>query len=301
MTNKTFFPQEFERKHKLAIARIQNYCKGKKTLCAFSGGKDSQCCYHLLQESGVSFEAQYSITRFEPPELLEFIHHVYPNMVYRRAYKTSLVNEISKNGLPSMFARWCCNAKHVKTEGFDIAIIGVRAEESVRRAKTWRSFGQKRDRTFYCCPIIDWTEEDVWNYLNNVVKVEHCKLYDEGYKRIGCVMCPLSGVKHMQADMVRYPRFAAMLKLGADKFVDAYCKRLHENGFRKKNGESVPPEHIVFTANPKEEYWKRWTTTAQVARTIENAKKRNAKEIEESQPCLFAGTGFSESDGKNDN
>lgn len=287
--------EEFERKHKLAIARIRNFCTNKKVLCAFSGGKDSQSCYHLLEEAGIPFIAQYSITRFEPPELLEFIHRVYPNVTYRRAYKRSLVEDIVRNGLPTMFSRWCCNAKHVKTEGFDIAVIGVRAEESSRRAARWRSFGQKPDRTFYCCPIIDWTSEDVWYYLNDVVKVEHCCLYDEGYKRIGCVMCPLSGVKHMQKDMVRYPKVAKLLRIGSDRFVTAYVERLKANGWLKRNGQPVSPEHYSRFPNPQEECWQRWIQTAQIARTIDHYIKQ--PKSEEAAPCLFAGSGFSESDG----
>ena len=118
-----------------AIERIRNFCGGKKTLVAFSGGKDSQCCYHLAKMAGIDFDAQYSITRFEPPELMQFIRENYPDVTFRRAYKMSLVKEIEKAGLPSRWFRWCCNAKHVKTEGYDIAVIGIRWAESARRRK----------------------------------------------------------------------------------------------------------------------------------------------------------------------
>ena len=40
-------------------------------------------------------------------------------------------------------------------------------------------------------PIIDWTHKDVWDYLNSR-NIEHCKLYDEGYKRLGCIGCPMA-------------------------------------------------------------------------------------------------------------
>ena len=116
-----------ENKLARAIARIKNYCTGKKTLVAFSGGKDSQCCYHLCQDAGVEFSAQYSITRFEPPELIRFIRDNYPDVTFRRAYRRSLVEEIGDDGLPNRWFRWCCDAKHRKTPGFDIVIIGVRA------------------------------------------------------------------------------------------------------------------------------------------------------------------------------
>lgn len=42
-------------------------------------------------------------------------------------------------------------------------------------------------------PIVDWTDEDVWGFLDNIVKVPHCSLYDEGFKRIGCIGCPMAG------------------------------------------------------------------------------------------------------------
>lgn len=40
-------------------------------------------------------------------------------------------------------------------------------------------------------PIIDWSTEDVWNYIktNNL---RYCSLYDEGFDRIGCVLCPMA-------------------------------------------------------------------------------------------------------------
>lgn len=54
-------------------------------------------------------------------------------------------------------------------------------------------------------PIFDWTEKDVWYFLNNVVKAPHCKLYDEGYTRIGCILCPMSSQKSKQRDIERFP------------------------------------------------------------------------------------------------
>lgn len=41
-------------------------------------------------------------------------------------------------------------------------------------------------------PIVDWEDADVWEYLNDIERVPHCKLYDRGYKRLGCIGCPMS-------------------------------------------------------------------------------------------------------------
>ena len=54
-------------------------------------------------------------------------------------------------------------------------------------------------------PIIHWTEKDVWEFLNDVVKVPHCLLYDEGWHRIGCIGCPMSAHKQKMIENERYP------------------------------------------------------------------------------------------------
>lgn len=54
-------------------------------------------------------------------------------------------------------------------------------------------------------PIIDWTEDDVWEFLNEVLRVPHCELYDKGWKRIGCIMCPMSGVAQKKRELETYP------------------------------------------------------------------------------------------------
>lgn len=54
-------------------------------------------------------------------------------------------------------------------------------------------------------PIIYWTENDVWEFLNDVVRVPHCSLYDEGWHRIGCIGCPMSSYKQKMIENKRYP------------------------------------------------------------------------------------------------
>ena len=53
-------------------------------------------------------------------------------------------------------------------------------------------------------PIYDWTDDDVWKYLmdNNF---PHNPLYDKGYKRVGCIGCPLGGRKSMLKEFADYP------------------------------------------------------------------------------------------------
>ena len=265
-------------RYETAIERIRFNCAGKKTLVAFSGGKDSQCCYHLCKDAGMDFTAQYSITRFEPPELMAFIREHYPEVTFRRAYKQLLVDEIASTGLPNRWFRWCCKAKHKFTPGFDITVVGVRAAESSRRAANWRTFGKKRNGTWYVCPIFDWTDADVWEYLNGK-GLPHCSLYDEGFSRIGCVCCPLVP-RRMRRDAQRWPKTAAMLYRG----LLSNWSEVERRGGVTANGK---PYRILDFGTP-EAAFNHWLETGMTIKAV--------KQTDE-EPCLFAGTGFSESDG----
>jgi len=61
--------------------------------------------------------------------------------------------------------------------------------------------------TITVAPIIEWTDRDVWEFLNDVVKVEHCELYDPPYSqhRIGCILCPMASKKQKVRDCELYP------------------------------------------------------------------------------------------------
>lgn len=53
-------------------------------------------------------------------------------------------------------------------------------------------------------PIIDWSDEEVWEFIRRY-EVPYCELYDQGYKRLGCVGCPMS--THQAEELERYPKF----------------------------------------------------------------------------------------------
>ena len=56
-------------------------------------------------------------------------------------------------------------------------------------------------------PMIEWSDADVWDFLNKVVQVPHCELYDPPYNRhrIGCILCPMSSLKTKLKDIELYP------------------------------------------------------------------------------------------------
>lgn len=55
-------------------------------------------------------------------------------------------------------------------------------------------------------PIIDWTDEDVWEFIRKH-NVPYCELYDKGHKRLGCIGCPMS--YNRKEELERYPAYKA--------------------------------------------------------------------------------------------
>lgn len=47
---------------------------------AFSGGKDSQCLYHVAKLAGVRFKAHMNLTSVDPPEVIRFVKREYPDV-----------------------------------------------------------------------------------------------------------------------------------------------------------------------------------------------------------------------------
>jgi len=61
----------------IAMDRLKAFEPEEGYYLAFSGGKDSQCIYHLAVEAGVKFDAHYNLTTVDPPELVRFIKDNY--------------------------------------------------------------------------------------------------------------------------------------------------------------------------------------------------------------------------------
>ncbi len=60
---------------------------------AFSGGKDSVVLKRLAEMAGVKFDAHYSVTTIDPPELTQFIRKYHPDVKWER-YKTPFLVEM---------------------------------------------------------------------------------------------------------------------------------------------------------------------------------------------------------------
>ena len=194
----------------------------------FSGGKDSQVLYYLVRLAGVKHKTHMNLTSVDPPEVIRFVRTQYPDVELIKP-RMSIYDMAKKNHiLPTRLIRWCC-AEFKETSGAGkVTLIGIRKEESTRRKnreeisteingkRTEESFDQwseheeqmvtgvKGKDKILVSPIIYWTERDVWEFLNTN-RIPHCKLYDEGYSRIGCICCPMSQYKQKLREIQRYP------------------------------------------------------------------------------------------------
>lgn len=190
----------------IAIDRIKAFEPPEGYYVAFSGGKDSVVILDLVKRAGVKFDAHYHITGIDPPELFYFVRDVHPE-VERDRPKMTIWKLIVKNMQPpTRLSRYCCGYLKESFGGDRTVITGVRWGESVRRSKRKMTEACFRNqRRIYLHPIIDWSDNDVWNYIhqNNVA---YCHLYDEGFKRLGCIGCPMSG-KNRLKEFARWPKY----------------------------------------------------------------------------------------------
>lgn len=220
----------------------------------FSGGKDSQCLYHIVKMSGVKHKTHMNLTSVDPPEVIRFVRTHYPDVELIKP-KDSIFNiAVKRRILPTMRVRWCCEEYKETAGAGKVTLIGIRHSESARRASrneveinsrkfsgTLEELDEYRaaknekaskphpgrpskakhitivnadgERVLGCIngkesllisPIIDWTEDDVWTFLNTL-GIAHCELYDQGFNRIGCIGCPMSQPKQKMKENERWP------------------------------------------------------------------------------------------------
>lgn len=118
-----------------AIQRLKCFEPAEGYYVAFSGGKDSQCVYHLCQMAGVKFDAHYAVTSVDPPELVQFIKEHYPDAwAGRHKSGETMWSLIPKCRMPpTRIARYCCTElKETGGEG-RVTVTGVRWAESNKR------------------------------------------------------------------------------------------------------------------------------------------------------------------------
>lgn len=248
-----------------AIMRLQTYEPPEGYYLCFSGGKDSCVIKALADMAGVKYDAHYSVTSVDPPELVRFIKEAYPDVdfEYQRdkdGNRITMWNLIPKKKMPpTRIARYCC-AQLKETGGKGrLKVTGVRWAESARRKKSHSEVtvmdkkaqaliekelsGEDflltpqggvalrldnrenarivemcyKDHTTTINPIIDWNDGEVWEFIREY-NLPYCTLYDKGYKRLGCIGCPMS--THQAEELERYPKYKKLYLLAFEKMLE---------------------------------------------------------------------------------
>jgi len=169
---------------------VDNKPDGEPWFVGISGGKDSTVLYHLCKMSGIECEYYYSATGIDPPEITKHIKRYMPDVILKKP-PVSFYHDIQIKGFPTKRTRWCCDT--LKKFAFaDVPLkdrlMGIRAEESSNRAKRPQIDRYKNGDTVFK-PIFYWLEWEIWEFIERH-NLPYCSLYDEGFSRIGCVVCP---------------------------------------------------------------------------------------------------------------
>ncbi len=246
-----------------SIERLKAFEPEEGYFLAFSGGKDSIVIERLAAMAVVKYDPHYHITTLDPPELIRFINRNYADVVRDRPTMNAW-NLIVKNCMPpTRKCRYCCKVLKEEHGKGRISVTGVRWDESNNRQANQGLFtirgkrAQKKAqankaiftvpksggvvmnednsatrRTVEMCyrtsktiinPIIDWTGEDVWEFIR-AEKIPYCELYDEGFDRIGCVGCPMSGDNRYK-EFERWPKIKERYIKTFDRMIEARIDR----------------------------------------------------------------------------
>lgn len=270
-----------------SIERLKAFEPPEGYFVAFSGGKDSQCIYHLCELAGVKFDAHYSVTSVDPPELVRFIRSNYPDVAMEIPHDKdgkpiTMWNLIPKKLMPpTRFSRYCCSVMKEVNGRERVTVTGVRWSESKKRKDTrgvvdvhseskklreklteagadyhinknggivmnddndiTRRMVEQCYRTHKTIvnPIVDWSEDEVWHFLREVAKVESCSLYAEGFKRLGCIGCPMAG-KARAVEFARWPKYKEMYLRAFARMIEEREKR----GLMKEPTKWKTPEDV---------------------------------------------------------
>lgn len=243
------------------MAPIETGRSDKPYYVAYSGGKDSDVIRILCDLAGVKHELWHNHTTADAPETVRYVRQIpginisYPD--------TTMWDLIVKNKMPpTRLVRYCCSELKERGGHDRMVVTGVRKAESLKRSnrKFFESFEteiknrimfdaeqlilnndntENREMVEQCIrqgkviinPIVDWTESDVWEFLNHY-GCESNPLYKCGFERVGCIGCPMAGKKRY-FEFDRYPKYKQM-------YIHAFQRMIVQNPNRYwKTGEEV--------------------------------------------------------------
>ena len=220
--------------------------------------------------SGIEYRAIYKNTTIDPPGTIK---HVLENGVEIRRPKETFFSLMKRNGYPNRLRRFCCGVlKEYKI--LDNCVMGIRKCESVKRSKRYsdptqcRIYGNKKNHVNAIYPLLDWSDEDELEFINESgIKLHPLYYREDGSiditRRLGCMCCPLAYYKKRLQQFKQYPGMVkAYLRCGneylkshsdskiAKQYSDVY-EFFVANAFFDNHKDYVKAESgILFSENP---------------------------------------------------
>ena len=208
-------------------ARLSEFYYHDALLVSYSGGKDSDVVLELCRRAGIPFSVIHNLTTADAPETFYHIRKVFhrleldnvPCAINKPTYKGQSISMWTlipqKMIPPSRSIRYCCSIMKERNGTNRCVVLSVRKYESAGRAdsavaeiqgktrngKATFDFDNGDERIIAPCqmkatirihPIVDWTDRDIWQFLRDT-KVDMNPCYAMGFKRVGCVGCPMAG------------------------------------------------------------------------------------------------------------
>lgn len=196
---------------------------------AHSGGKDSIVIHDLVKRAGVKHVAVHNVTGIDPPEVVRFIKSL--GDVVLNPIEKSMWRLIAEHRMaPLRTVRFCCQGLKERGDDGRLVVTGIRDAESTRRQKrrVYEPCFRQNGKMFLNI-IKGWPTDQVWQYIRER-GLRYCSLYDEGFLRVGCVLCPMvSNPIEVQRQVERWPRLARAWERAIKA---AFCDIQRKHGFR---------------------------------------------------------------------
>lgn len=221
--------KELKKKVDRAIRLLQSIPTDKGDIeLSYSGGKDSDVILELAKMAGIKVRVIYKNTTIDPSGTIKHCKEVGAEIVNPRI---TFLQLIRKKGYPSRFARFCCS-KLKEYKIYDIAIQGIRKSESKKRKEIYREpeicrvYGKrKKNPVQVFLPILDWTDEDVEEFIKERNIKCHPIYYRGGQfdvkQRLGCIGCPLASGRKRIKEFKQYPKMVRLWVKNAQVYYDS--------------------------------------------------------------------------------
>lgn len=132
----------------------------------------------------------------ETYDLIDRVQAKYPELRIKMKKPELTLEEQSEAYSPALWKKdpnQCCYIRKIKPleevlGGATAWISGLRRSQSKSRSNTDFVNKDERFKSIKVCPLIYWSEDDIWNYIKQH-DLPYNELHDHHYPSIGCIPC----------------------------------------------------------------------------------------------------------------